>query len=83
MRRRSLLLVAPGFAVGITLLLASLALAATFTLSGRVTDQSGTGIVGAIVDALQPGTTTVVTSTTTGANGTYSLSTRPRNCLRV
>jgi protocatechuate 3,4-dioxygenase beta subunit len=58
MRRRSLLLVAPGIAVAFMLLLASLVLAATFTLSGRVTDQTGTGIVGATIEALQAGTTT-------------------------
>ena len=46
----------------------------TFTLSGRVTDQTAAGIVGATVEALQPGTMAVVASTATDANGAYSLS---------
>ena len=45
MCRRSMLLVAPGIAVGVMLLLTSLALAARFTLSSRVTGQSRTGLV--------------------------------------
>jgi hypothetical protein len=61
---------------GATLLaaLVGLVAAAPVQLSGRVTDQASTGIAGATVDVLQPGTATVVASTTTNSTGDYNLS---------
>jgi thermitase len=47
---------------------------ATYQVTGRVTDTSNTPQVGATVAALTPGTSTAVTSTTTAADGSYTLS---------
>ena len=48
-------------------------IAANYTLSGKVIDQSNTALVGSTIEVLQPGTTTVVISTTTDFVGNYSL----------
>jgi len=45
----------------------------TFSLSGRVSDQSGTPITGAMVAAIDPVSDTTVVSTTTDSNGSYLL----------
>ena len=55
-------------------LLPSPALAATYQLSGKVTDQSSNPIVGATVAVIDPSTSATVASTTTDSSGTYSLS---------
>ena len=55
-------------------LLPSPALAATYQLSGKVTDQSGNPIVGATVAVIDPSTSATVASTSTDSSGTYSLS---------
>ena len=55
-------------------LLPSPALAATYQLSGKVTDQSSNPIVGATVAVIDPSTGVPVASTTTDSSGNYSLS---------
>src|SRR5215213_8721601 len=48
--------------------------AATFQLSGRVTNQSSAAIIGATVTALDATTSAAVASATTGSTGSYTLS---------
>ncbi len=58
---------------GVTLLPAP-ALAATYQLSGKVTDQSGNPIPGTTVAVIDPSTSTTVASATTDSTGNYALS---------
>src|SRR5215212_9410648 len=50
------------------------AAAATFQLSGRVTNQSGNPLVGSTVEVMTPGTGSVVASATTNTSGNYAVS---------
>ncbi|RMF02467.1 MAG: carboxypeptidase regulatory-like domain-containing protein, partial [Chloroflexi bacterium] len=61
-------------AVVMTVLLYQVALAATYQLTGQVTDQSGTAIVGATVAVINPATSATVASATTDSTGNYALS---------
>ena len=47
--------------------------AATYTLSGRVTNQSGTPLDAVTIEVLDPGTGTIVASAATDATGNYTL----------
>ncbi len=53
------------------LLLPSPALAATYQLSGKVTDQSSNPIVGTTIAVIEPSTSATVASTTTDSSGNY------------
>lgn len=53
------------------------AMAGELTVAGTVKEQNGTPFNGALVEALQPGTTTIVASATTDASGSYSLYVMP------
>lgn len=57
-----------------TLFSISIAFAATYQLSGRVTDQSGNPVSNTLVEVIDPITDTLVISTTTSTNGNYVLS---------
>ncbi len=50
------------------------ATAATFQLSGKVSNQSGTGLSGALVEVVNPSTAATVASGTTDAGGQYTVS---------
>jgi len=61
--------------IATVLLLISVTLvaAATFQLSGRVTDQSGDPLAGSLIEVIDPGTGSVVASATTDGSGNYSM----------
>ena len=61
------------YALALWAVLVSTAAAANFTVSGTVSGPSG-ALSGATVDALTPGTTTVIATATTNGSGAYSLS---------
>ena len=52
---------------------ATLALAATYQLSGRVTDQSGNPLAGTLIEVIDPSTGSITASATTDSSGYYSL----------
>src|SRR3989344_2223517 len=61
------------FFVLFSLFSVKIAFSATFSLSGRITDSSGTAISAATIDVLNPGTTNSVGSTTSDPSGDYNL----------
>ncbi|MCB0163842.1 MAG: carboxypeptidase regulatory-like domain-containing protein, partial [Anaerolineae bacterium] len=61
------------FLAALIFFLVSPAIAATFQLSGRVTNQSGSPVAGAEVAVIDPATSTTVTSATSDANGNYAI----------
>ena len=74
MNTKSKISVALCIATLLLLLSVTLAAAATYQLSGRVTNQSGDPLAGTTVDIINPGTGSVVVSATTDASGHYSIS---------
>ena len=75
MNTKSKIITALTIAILFLLLSVSLVVAATFSLSGRVIDQSGNPLAGSTVEILTPGTSTIVASTTTdNINGDYTIS---------
>ncbi|GAB4456799.1 MAG: hypothetical protein Kow0031_37870 [Anaerolineae bacterium] len=57
----------------VPLIWAGVALAASYTLSGQVTDQSSAAVANALVEVINPASGTTVYSTTTNAGGSYAL----------
>ena len=74
MKNRKKMSIWPILALAIVLFFHSTAVAATFQLSGCVTDQSGSPIAATLVEVIDPATGATVASATTDADGNYALS---------
>ncbi len=66
--------VAISTALFLAIIFAANALAATFQVSGRVTDQSGSPLADTLVSIINPGSGSTIASASTDSNGAYSLS---------